>query len=299
MPEELDPFDAAGAEALAEVDSEVETVEQGHVETDTPQATETVQEAEEVAPAVDAVVPPTTEEVQPVAETPWWESRLDEVIEYKGVSMPLREALANGLRQADYTRKTQELARKAQLTEWAEALVDDLRADPVAGMRRLAEQLKLIPQGQQDYDPAEDPDPAMVELSQVRSEIEELRQARLVEEARREIAEVRSKYPDFSDDALALVAEYGNNGVGLSIEEGYWLWKGQQSVKAEAAAAAARERAAQEAQRLEAARKAATVAPGHSPAATLTEELDLTGLSGDEIFDAIAEATFGSLYNDD
>lgn len=292
MPDEVvvDAFEAAVSAAEAEVGGE--QVDQGQAES-IPQATEPTVTPESVAPSVEeGTTPPPT---QP--EAAWWEGKLDDKIQYKGVEMTLGEALAGGLRQSDYTRKTQELARKAQIAEWGETLLTGLRSDPVKTLRDLAEQMKLIPQGQQEYDPAEEPDPAMVEIHGLRSEVEELREARLVEEARREIAEVRGKYSDFSDEVLQLVAEYGTNGVGLSIEEGYFLWKGRQSHAAEQAAAAAKAKAEAEAAALTAARQA-QVAPGHSQAAGLSEERDYGDLEGEALFDAIAEEVFGGLYDD-
>lgn len=281
-----DAFDAAADEAVAELDS-VEAVDQGQVVDDTPEITEQVAESE----------PEVTPEPVATEETPWWEARRDEEIEYKGVKMTLGEALAGGLRQADYTRKQQAAAQDAQFAEFGKRLSEDLQRDPVGALRNLAQQLKLIPADQSDYDPEEAPDPAMVEISQVRSELDTLRQERLVESVRREIADARAKYPDFSDEVLAFVAEKGNEGIGLTIEQGYNWWKGLQLMEQDAAAKRAKVKADAEAAALTAARQA-QVASGHSPAAGTSEEKDYSDVDPDKLFDAIAEDVFGGLFDD-
>jgi len=293
-----DLFDAAADEAVAELGGSEAAVEEGLPES-TPDPTDLPAETPpaETAPAVEAGVEPPSQEPSPQAQAPWWNERLGETVEYKGVTMTLEDALANGLRQADYTRKTQELAQRAQVADWGEQTLAALKADPVGGLRSIAEQLGLIPKDQQGFDPSEEPDPALVELASVKSEIQTLKDERLAELVRREISDVRGKFPDFTDDVLALVAELGGQGVGLSIEEGYYLWKGRKASETAQATAAAQAKATAEAKALEAAR-AAQVAAGHSPAANVEDRTDYGELAGGDLFDAIATEVFGGRWDD-
>lgn len=232
---------------------------------------------------------PTTE----VGETPWWEAHLHDEVEFKGEKMTLEEAFKGGLRQADYTRKQQAAAERERLAAWGERVSTDLQRDPVGTLRRLAQELKLIPQEQQEFNPADEPDPALVGLHEVNQRLAEIDARDRVYAMQQEIAAARAAHPDFSDEVLQMMLEYGNQGVLLNTEDAYTLWRGKKALAEAQAAEAARVKAEQEAAALAAAR-AAKVESGRSTASAIGEEKDYSGLSGGDLFDAIAEEVFAN-----
>jgi len=278
-------FDIAADEAMAEFDA-AESGEEGQVDTDTPE----VAESSETTPEVVAE-PATPAEGTP--ESPWWESHLQDEVEFKGQKMTLEEAFLGGLRQSDYTRKQQQLAEERQYAEWGKALAARLQQDPVAALQELARQAKLIPADQQEFDPSEPLDPAMVAVSELDRKVEELTLREKIAETRQEIADVKAEFPDFNDDVLRLVAEYGGQGIGLTIRDGYLLWRGQKTVTDAQSAERARLKAEQDAAALAAA-KAAQVGSGHSPAANTSDEKDYSDIDPKDLFEAIANEVFGS-----
>ena len=256
----------------------------GSVETTPTTPTEPVS-----APTTEPTTSPSTPVAPPAeGERPWWEDRLDDTVDVNGQAMTLRELREGGLRQSDYTRKTQEVAAIRKQAEWAENFQARLRQDPVGTLRAMAEELRLIPAGEEDFTEVT---PEAQELYGVRQDLEQLKVARLAEEIRREVGELRSRHSDFNaDEILPMLHELGEQGVVLTVEQGYYLWKGQQATKAAAAqvAAEAKARAIADA---EAAKRAAQVAPGHSPAASDDDEARYRGMS----FDEIAEEVFSSI----
>jgi len=241
------------------------------------------------APTTEPTTSPSTP-VEPPAEgeRPWWEDRLDDTVDVNGQAMTLRELREGGLRQSDYTRKTQELAAIRKQAEWAENFQGRLRQDPVGTLRAMAEELRLIPAGEEDFTEVT---PEAQELYGVRQDLEQLKVARLAEEIRREVVDLRARHSDFnSEEILPMLHELGEQGVVLTVEQGYYLWKGQQATRAAAAQAAAELKAKAIAD-AEAAKRAAQVAPGHSPAASDDDEARFRGMS----FDEIAEEVFAGI----
>ena len=73
------------------------------------------------------------------------------------VTVPLQEALAGYQRQADYTRKTQELSEQKKQVQYASALQEALQNDPAATLQLLQQQygLDVQPEEEEWMDPAE------------------------------------------------------------------------------------------------------------------------------------------------
>ena len=101
-----------------------------------------------VDPAANGQVDEVTEVV---AETPEQELDLfdyteiaDKVIKLQvdgeEVVIPVKEALAGYQRQADYTRKTQELSEQRKQVQYASALAEALQNDPAATLQLLQQQ---------------------------------------------------------------------------------------------------------------------------------------------------------------
>jgi|688.fasta_scaffold71967_2 hypothetical protein len=174
--------------------------------------------------------------------------------------VPLAELRNGYMRQADYTRKTQQVAADADTLRWAREMQEAFRVDPVGSVRYLQEQLGLA---DQEDDPLEGVDPEMqpivAELWRTRQELDELRQRteqfdqeRVNASVQAELESMVSKYPDFdAQNVLPIALENG-----LRMEQAYKLWKADQLVADQATQEVARRKAEQAAAQREKARKA-------------------------------------------
>jgi hypothetical protein len=165
----LDPFDAAVAEAAAELEAQ-NVPDQDALEPSEPLETESVDEEEAVAEE-DQAPSDGEEQVEEVLDTPEGEDDEDSdellgdleledepVVETEpgpelhtlpGIDEPVTtEELKNGyLRQADYTRKTQEIASDRQRLEKAEQFYKALTEHPGELAKQLAVAAGLIEEG--------------------------------------------------------------------------------------------------------------------------------------------------------
>jgi hypothetical protein len=142
--------------------------------------------------------------------------------------VPLSELRNGYMRQADYTRKTQQVAADAQVLQWARDMQEAFRTDPAGSIRYLQEQLGLL----EESDPwgEVDPDvkPIVDELKRTQQELAQLRQQtqqfasdKVSMQVQSELESVQAKYADF-DPMVVLPIAIENN---LSMEKAYKLWK--------------------------------------------------------------------------
>ena len=154
------------------------------------------------------------EEVEVQAETPEQEQELfdyteiaDKVIKLQvdgeEVVVPVKEALAGYQRQADYTRKTQELSEQRKQVQYASALQEALQSDPAATLQLLNQQYGVATQPQED----EWLDPAEQQLRQLEQRIAAFEQSKAMDELTRTIDTLQSKYgEDFDADEVVAKA---------------------------------------------------------------------------------------------
>jgi len=154
------------------------------------------------------------EEVEVQAETPEQEQELfdyteiaDKVIKLQvdgeDVVVPVKEALAGYQRQADYTRKTQELSEQRKQVQYASALQEALQSDPAATLQLLNQQYGITAQPQED----EWMDPAEQQLRQLEQRIAAFEQSKAMDELTRTIDTLQSKYgEDFDTDEVVAKA---------------------------------------------------------------------------------------------
>jgi hypothetical protein len=154
------------------------------------------------------------EEVEVQAETPEQELDLfdyteiaDKVIKLQvdgeEVVVPVKEALAGYQRQADYTRKTQELSEQRKQVQYASALQEALQSDPAATLQLLQQQYGVATQPQED----EWLDPAEQQLRQLEQRIAAFEQSKAMDELTRTIDTLQSKYgEDFDADEVVAKA---------------------------------------------------------------------------------------------
>lgn len=272
---ETDAFDTAAAEAVTEVEGGT---------------TEVAAESPPSEPVVSEVTSTTeTTPSEATGEAPWWQDRLDETVEVNGEQVPLRELQQGYLRQSDYTRKTQAIAERQRQAEWADNLQTLLRNDPVGTLQQMAVEFKLIPPGQEDFDPSE-VDPYAARFNEVEQRLNAVALRETEAAIRQEVVDVRNRYADFNaDEVLPMIAELGSHGVGLTIEQGYHLWKGQRTAQREMAEREAKVRAEAVAAAETAKRnQAGTVQGGHSPAAPDSDDpARYRGMSFEEIADEV------------
>lgn len=193
--------------------------------------------------------------------------------------VPLAELRNGYMRQADYTRKTQNLSEVANLARWAHEMQEALQTNPVGTLKYLQEALGVSLSGEPD-DPWADLDPEIKpivnELQATRQELQELRarseqaeQVRFQEQARFELDQMMAKYPDFDPQVVLPIAIQ----EGLVMEKAYKLWKAEQLERESAAQKAAREKAEAAAAKREKARKTSQkVAKGGSNVAASSDD---------------------------
>lgn len=173
--------------------------------------------------------------------------------------VPLAELRNGYMRQADYTRKTQQIAADADTLRWARDMQEAFRVDPAGSVRYLQEQLGLV----DETDPFEELDPEIrplaaelwrtqQEMAELRARTEQFDQERVNASVRAELESMISKYPDFvPENVLPVALEHG-----LRMEQAYKLWKADQLVAERETQEQARRKAEQAAEKREKARKA-------------------------------------------
>ena len=107
------------------------------------------------------------------------------------------EELKNGYqRQADYTRKTQELASERERLAQGEAIVQALESDPEGAITALGNAfgVSLGNQNIQNDEELEDLDPEEVRFRRIESAIEQQNRAQRQQNMQREIAQLSEEY---------------------------------------------------------------------------------------------------------
>lgn len=204
--------------------------------------------------------------------------------------VPLAEARNGFMRQADYTRKTQELAQQRQELGWATAMKAALDQDPVGTLQLLSQHygVQLTPQQAQqvvnsqsdDFDwlddegwgsqrqPSTDP-----RLDAVVARLERIEQERQDAELHNRIQYLSNKYSDF--DPIAAVTQAVKMGTN-DLEVAYKQLAFDRVL-------AEREQLAQQLSQVQgqrAAKQAASVvAGGHSPASSVDAVGDIRSVA--------------------
>lgn len=203
--------------------------------------------------------------------------------------VPLSELRNGYMRQADYTRKTQQVAADAKVVQWAHDLQEAFKNDPQGSIRFLQQQFGVLDSDVDDPYEYLDPEfkPIVNELQQTKQQLAELQrqqqlvdQQRAVAEAQSELERMKSKYSDF-DPMQVLPIAIDN---GLPMDMAYKLWKADQLESQTAAEAAAKAKAEKAAASRDKARQVSkTVAKGSNKAASADDSWKQFG-SFEEIF---------------
>jgi len=128
------------------------------------------------------------------------------------VIVPLQEAIAGYQRQADYTRKTQELSEQRKQVQFAAALSDSLQKDPAGTLQMLQQHYGISVQTE-----AEDEllDPAEKHLRSLEQRIAAFEQKQAMDELQKTIDSLQGKYGDEfnADEVVAKALEVGSTDL--------------------------------------------------------------------------------------
>ena len=129
------------------------------------------------------------------------------VVDGEEVEVPLREALSGYQRQADYTRKTQELSEQRKQVQFAAAIQQALDNDPQATIELLKSHYGL----QESVIPEEDDDifvdPMEKQYRQLENRLRSFEERQAYEELERTINALQTKYgEDFDANEVVSIA---------------------------------------------------------------------------------------------
>lgn len=264
MPNDNADFDALFAESVTEVEagggesgearSQNARVHLGDGEVIDPQAEDEESEVEEEdEDEVDA--PENDEDEDEESETEIKADKAEEFdvtshkdklvkvkVDGQEVSVPLSEALNGYMRQADYTRKTQEISGLKAAADWGKQMREAILEDPQGMIEAIAQSagLQVAPAAEADPYTTDDPElaPVLQELKRTKAEIAELKkgyeadqQAAVLKDVQRESAECAAKYTDY--DPIEVLPVAGRH-PGMSIEEAYFIVAGRKGGTAKA-----------------------------------------------------------------
>lgn len=218
-----------------------------------------------VDPAANGQVDEVTEVV---AETPQEELDLfdyteiaDKVIKLQvdgeEVVVPIKEALAGYQRQADYTRKTQELSEQRKQVQFAASLAESLQKDPAGTLQALQQHYGLGAPIQDQQVEEEWLDPAEKHLRSLEQRISAFEQQKAMDELTRTIDSLQSKYGDDfnADEVVAKALAVGSTDLEA-------VFKQITFDKVYSKASEAQKKLMEEQARVEAKRSAAVVSGG-------------------------------------
>lgn len=115
------------------------------------------------------------------------------------VEVPLKEALAGYQRQADYTRKTQELSKQKQEIQTAAALAQALERDPFGTLSLLQQHYGVSQPNVQAVEEDIWVDPVVKELEEIKAWKRELEYQQTLSQVEKEITDLERKYGEDFD----------------------------------------------------------------------------------------------------
>jgi hypothetical protein len=218
-----------------------------------------------VDPAANGQVDEVTEVT---AETPVQEPELfdyteiaDKVVKLQvdgqEVMVPVKEALAGYQRQADYTRKTQELSEQRKQVQFAATLAEALQRDPAGTLQALTKHYGLGAPIQDQQVEEEYLDPAEKQFRSLEQRIAAFEQQKAMDDLTRTIDSLQSKYGDDfnADEVVAKALAAGSTDLEA-------IFKQISFDKVYSKASEAQKKLTEEQARVEAKRSAAVVSGG-------------------------------------
>jgi len=129
------------------------------------------------------------------------------------VDVPLKEALAGYQRQADYTRKTQELSEQRKQVQFGSALQEALQNDPKSTLELLKQHYGL-----EEQQSSEDElllDPVEKQYRQLESRMKAFEQEKAMRDLEKTVESLSRKYGDAfdADEVIAKALATGNSNL--------------------------------------------------------------------------------------
>ena len=129
------------------------------------------------------------------------------------IDVPLKEALAGYQRQADYTRKTQELSEQRKQVQFGAALQEALQNDPKSTLELLKQHYGL-----EEQQSSEDElllDPVEKQYRQLESRMKAFEQEKAMRDLERTVESLSRKYGDAfdADEVIAKALATGNSNL--------------------------------------------------------------------------------------
>lgn len=175
--------------------------------------------SEDFAPSTDAeptIGSPDSSEVSQSSETntldlnSYSSYEVPVKIDGEELKVPLSEAIAGYQRQADYTRKTQELAEQKQALQFAATLQTALENDPASTIDLLSKHYGISRAAAQDMvdsmDTYEDLDPTERKMRELDSRIAQFEEYQSQQQIEREVNRLKATYDDFDTNEVVQAA---------------------------------------------------------------------------------------------
>jgi hypothetical protein len=147
-----------------------------------------------------------------------WDEHADKpvrlTVDGEEIEVPLAEALNGYQRQADYTRKTQELAEQRRQVQFASALQEALQNDPKGTLDLLSQHYGVNSQ-QPSEEELEMMDPAERQYRQLESRIQAFEQEKAMRELENQIGSLSRRYGELFDanEVVAKALATGNTDL--------------------------------------------------------------------------------------
>ena len=158
------------------------------------------------------------------------------------IEVSLKEALAGYQRQADYTRKTQELSQQRQQVQFAAALQEALENDPAATVELLQKHYGIDSQVAEED---EFLDPSEKQIRSLEKRIASFEEQQALSEIERTVSGLQARYgEDFdANEVVAKALATGNSDLEAVYKQIAFdrLWEGQMKQKQAATAQQQRE----------------------------------------------------------
>jgi len=217
-----------------------------------------------------------------VSDTPHLETDnyLNHVVKVKldgeELQVPLSEALAGYQRQADYTRKTQELAEQRNQMQYAATIQAALERDPEATIDLLARHYNISRSQAaavaDEVDDLQSLDPQEQKMRELDKRVANFEEYQSQMEVEKEIQRLQQRYSDFDVPAVVQAA-LRNNTTDLEGTYKQLMFDkimAQQNIQKQAEA----KKQQTEKSVVEAKRQAAVVSGGSNPASTTNESVE-------------------------
>ena len=129
------------------------------------------------------------------------------------IDVPLKEALAGYQRQADYTRKTQELSEQRKQVQFGSALQEALQNDPKSTLELLKQHYGL--EEQQSSEDELSLDPVEKQYRQLESRMKAFEQQKALQDLEKTVESLSRKYGDAfdADEVIAKALATGNSNL--------------------------------------------------------------------------------------